>query len=163
MEPQMSQNFESPTTRKSSQLFFIVVILLIVAGALFVPQVRDFFKKFITPSAETQLQSEMSGTITEVNGNSIKVKGTIGDEEKDIDFKVSSATVFKKTTLVITLEQIKSGKPYAPLTKFESGQLSDLAPGMSVTVISKGNLTSRYSATATEVNYFIKDVPTTLQ
>ena len=147
---------------KNILISLLVLILIIVAGLLTLPQFRNYFKKSeVQPVNQVQVQNEMVGQVVSVKGNLITVEGLVGSENKVVEFTITPETVLKNSTNNITLEQIKSGKPFKPKFEQKIGKISDLAPKVKITKIqSKENLLTTNSATATEVNYVTFILPT---
>ena len=111
--------------------------------------------------SQTEVQTEMSGVIKEVDGSSIRVEGMVGTENKVVEFTIMPETVLINGSNTITEEQIKSGQNFQP--KFEQivGQVSDLVPGIIISKIrSKENLIRTNKAIAIKIDYVTLILPT---
>ena len=139
----------------------IIVIVVIVAGLFLVPQVRDYFSNQFKKITQTQVQTEMSGTIVEAKEGYIVVEGLVGIEKKAIKFALTSGTVLTKGSNIITQEQIDSGKNFKPEFVQSAGQIFDLVPKVIISRIqSIENLFTTDKATALEISYVTFVLPT---
>lgn len=139
----------------------VIVTIVIVAGLFLVPQVRDYFSSQFKKITQTQVQTEMSGTIVETKDGSITVSGLVGTEKKIIQFSLTSETILTRGSNIITQEQINSGKNFKPEFVQSAGQVSDLLPKIIISRIqSKENLFTTNSATAVEIDYVTFVLPT---
>lgn len=142
--------------KKEIFLSSLVLILVIGFGIFYVPKINNFFKKAPAP-----VQNEMSGTITEVKGNSIVVEGLVGNKNKSITFAMTSETILKNSSRTITLEQMKSGKPFVPKYEEKVGKMSDFTVNLKIDKIrSQENLLVANNAIATEIDYATFIYPT---
>lgn len=99
------------------------------------------------------------GQVAEVKNGAIVVSGTIGSETKVIEFMFTPQTVFTKSVIVISTEQAKSGKSFAPETQTLPGTSSELAKDMTVRITTMDNLLETSSAQALEIDYTTYDLP----
>ena len=138
-----------------------ILIIVIVGGLLAIPQFRNYLKSQLQRMSQTEVQTEMSGVIKEVDGSSIRVEGMVGTENKVVEFTIMPETVLINGSNTITEEQIKSGQNFQP--KFEQivGQVSDLVPGIIISKIrSKENLIRTNKAIAIKIDYVTLILPT---
>lgn len=132
---------------KKSGILFIIILTIAI---------WFLYKSSITDQEPEAALHEMAGNIVEVKNGSIMVEGTVGSENKTIEFVFDNRTVFKKMTIVITEEQFKSGESFQPETPITAGAVSELANGIRVLKItSKENLLTAGKASATEIYYLL--------
>ncbi len=149
-----------------------IIIGLIAALALVIMLLTQprLFKKSETSNPDlTNFSSEMTGRIIEVKGDSIVVAGVvksldpsgIRQEDKTVEFRITPQTVLRNNAIVITLEQVKSGKTFTPKTETRPGNTSQLTVDMRITkILSQENLFDSDRAIAIEINYATYDTPT---
>ena len=101
----------------------------------------------------------MSGKVVLVKGAVVSVRGLVGGENKIVEFVVTLPTVFRKTIIGISADQIKSGEPFKPQTQILRGNIYDLMKDTDVRIKTKDNLLSVNRATATEIKYTKYDFP----
>lgn len=144
---------------KTSSLVIIAVV--IVAGLFFVPQFRNYFKNQFGRTTETQVKTEMSGTVTKVEKDSIVVEGLVGSKNKSITFIITPETILRNSSRTITAEQMKSGKSFVPKFEQKAGIISDFTVNLKIDKIkSKENLLITNNTIATEIDYAIFTYPT---
>lgn len=104
-----------------------LLLLGLVALILIVVLFRNIF------NVQESLKYDLNGRIKEVKANSLTFEGTISlngkTEDKTVEFIFNNRTDFKKMAIVITKEQVMSGKPFQPETLITSGSFSDLETG----------------------------------
>lgn len=101
----------------------------------------------------------MTGTIVETGNNLLKVEGEVGGKTKMINFVLNEYTALNEAVLVVSAEKIKSGEPFEPERKNQSGEISDLVVGKSVVIYALEDLLSHRNATAVKINYASFDSP----
>ena len=147
----------------------VLNISLVAIAAALLGSFTYFY--FNTPDSNQVYYSmlQMKGSVTGVNGNSVFISGIVNSidgksEDKTIEFIVTNDTILRSNKIIITLEQIKSGKNFHPKTIIGTGQLSDLSPDTKIfNVSSKNDLSKTNKATAAEISYLIYEMPAKLR
>ena len=147
------------------KLFLLLAILLIIAlsASLFL-----FLNLYPADSGEvTEVPAraalpvhQMQGLVLSVKDKSIVVEGLVGETNESVEFAILPSTVIKKNVIGISVDQIKSGKPFTPKTTSIFGKISDLTPKTHITKITtKDNLSLTKKVSAEEIDYITYDIP----
>ena len=106
------------------------------------------------------MNTEMPGRIVETGQNFVEVEGVIGGITKTVKFKITAETILKNNSIVITKEQMQSGKQFSPQVQQKEGEISDLVPGVRISrVTATDDLLKRDEAIALEIIYTTYDLP----
>ncbi|MBI2087106.1 MAG: hypothetical protein HYT69_02995 [Candidatus Zambryskibacteria bacterium] len=141
-------------------------ITLIVLAVLAVVLVYN--KNGKTPSIVSN--KLIDGEIIEVKDDSIVVRGIAKSadgsrqEDRTVELEITNTTVLKKESVIFTIEQIKSQKPFTPTTENGMGDVSDLALKVRILeIVADKDLFTVDAARAVEIYYSIHVYPQTLQ
>jgi hypothetical protein len=140
---------EKPASLRPFHYLAIVLLVTGVASLFFIKKTEDK----IAPV------TQMTGHIVEVKHNEIIIEGGVGQETKLIELIITPETVLTKDTIVITDEQARSGKPFAPEIKTLPGQVSELTQDILVRVKTAEDLQGTDRLEASEINYTTYDYP----
>lgn len=143
----------------------IFILIIIVVGGLILVGIKLYSINFQT-NLNKEISHEMRGHIIQADSQFITVEGSVisskpgtnYEESKTIKFKITPTTVLKSAVIVISSDQLNSGKAYNPKVEERSGFLSDLVANTRILSIkSKNNLFEINNATAQEVYYMNYD------
>jgi hypothetical protein len=141
-----------------SKRFLVLIVVLILVGVSF------YYLIFL--NRDSIKANSFVGSIAWVEGNEITARGVIiledgarnsnvSNLEKTIVFTVNPNTTLIKKTVIFRIQNINSQEPFDPENVETSGELSELKPGMPITVKSSRNLVKRDVAPASEINYSV--------
>ena len=130
-----------------------IALVVVLVGIL-------FYFKF--GSKEVYTNTLVGGQVVSITADSIVVSGRIFSsdqkysDQRNIEFKITSETIFKNKAVLITQEDIQSGKPFTPKMEEGPGAFGDFQAQNQVVIneiVSKENMFQFSDVTALEINY----------
>ncbi len=128
-------------------LFPIILVIIVVASSFL-----WVFNKKYSSSIFT-----VAGEVSEVKDSTFVIQDSSSGNKQS--FVVTDKTVFKKSVVGISIEQLRSGGKFQPSTIVVSGNISDLNKEVGVTVKANKGLLPIINSRAIEVSYSIYDFP----
>lgn len=159
--PRTSSGVKKPFNSKAV-IGIIVAVVVVVLGFFYFNSGKNLFG----PTAP-DITYEMKGNAQHVGTETLTVGGTVAvldsadgrTTTRSITFVITPDTKITTKKIVITQENIDSGEEFTPEEVFVEGELSEIALGSSVRVLTKGDIFTDYRVDATEIIYISFDMP----
>ena len=138
----------------------IILVICLLSVLVWLVLIRQYQPK---PNNSVSVSHQMRGIIMEHKNGSIIIKGAVesltGDEQnKTLEFKITSQTVFKQQVPIVVKTQRKNDQPYPLKSEDRPGTEADLkAKTLILRLLSDDNLFTTTIPTAKEI-YYLGDI-----